>query len=234
MAGAPAVSPIPGGPVYAQEATLANNAYNNALASINKNRLNTLTQFGYTGHVDPTTGVVTGVGVDPHSTYGALQQMLHGAALEDQSANWSAQSRGLVGGLAHQALSQAHYAHGADLTNLGQQLTGQLDTLQNQQQTAGETRDSALWQAEMDQLSSTLSGQPNDTLDQLLNQGQDTGSAGGSSGGGSGGGSNTPTYKPEKATTTSGGRVPTYRGVRDFKQHAQKKIIYRARPGRDR
>lgn len=224
MAGAPAVSPIPGGPVYAQEATLANNAYNNALASINKNRLNTLTQFGYTGNVDPTTGVVTGVGVDPHSTYGALQQMLHGAALEDQNASWGAQSRGLVGGLAHQALSQAHYAHGADLTNLGEQLTGQLDALQNQQQTAGETRDSALWQAEMDQLSSTLSGQPNDTLDQLLNQGQDTG--------GSGGGSSAPPSKPGKTPTASGGRAPTYRGTRDFKRTAQRKIIYRARPGR--
>ena len=230
MAGAPAVSPIPGSAVYGQEATLANNAYNNALASINKNRLNTLTQFGYTGHVDPTTGVVTGVGVDPHSTYGALQQMLHGAALEDQSANWGAQSRGLVGGLAHQALSQAHYAHGADLTNLGEQLTGQLDTLQNQQQSAGETRDAALWQAEQDALNTDLTNQQNDTLDQLLNQGQDTGGSGGGDGGG---GSSTPAYRPGSSPTTSGGRTPTYRGVRDFKRTAQKKIINRARrPGR--
>lgn len=234
MAGAPAVSPIPGADVYGQEATLANNAYNSALAQINKNRMNTLTQFGYTGTVDPTTGVLSGIGVDPHSMFGALQQQLHGDALDDRSADMAASDRGLLGGLAHQGHSLAHYSHGAALTSLGQQLTGSLDQLQNQQQTAGETRDAALWQAEQDQLNAELAAEPNQTLDQLLNQGQDTGSDDGSSGGGSGGSSNTPTYKPEKATTTSGGRAPTYRGVRDFKQHAQKKIIYRARPGRDR
>lgn len=219
MAGAPAVSPIPGADVYGQEATLANNAYNNALAQINQNRMNTLTQAGYTGTVDPTTGVLSNVGVDPHSMYGSLQQMLHGAALEDRSADMAAADRGLVGGLAHQAHSLAHYSHGADLTNLGEQLTGQLSDLQFQQQQAGETRDSALWQAEQDQLNAELTAEQSQTLTDLLNPGgsDPTGGDSGSSGGSSGSSSSPPSIV--------GGSSPTYRGVRDFKTAAQKKVL---------
>lgn len=169
--GKPAVSPIPGAAQYAQEATLANNAYDKALAQINRNRLNTLTQYGYTGTIDPKTGTVTHVGVDTHSMYGGLQQLLHGAASEDMNADMAAQDRGLVGGLAHQGRAEAHYGHQADLTNLGEQLTGSLSDLQDQQQAASETKDNALWQAEQDQLGAELTAEQNDALQQLLNPG---------------------------------------------------------------
>lgn len=226
MAGAPAVSPIPDAATYGQEATLANSAYNSALTQINKNRMNTLTQFGYTGTIDPTTGVLSGVGVDPHSMFGALQQQLHSDALDDRSADMAASDRGLLGGLAHQGHSLAHYSHGAALTGLGQQLTGALDQLQNEQQTAGETRDAALWKAEQDALNVTLGNQANDTLDQLLNPGGDPGTGGDSgSGSGSGSGGGAPSSPP----SAYGGSSPTYRGTRDFqsgaKARAQKKVI---------
>lgn len=200
---------IPGADQYASAEVMANNAYNNALAQINKNRLNTLTQYGYTGTVDPTSGVVTGVHVDPHSMYGELQQMLHGNALADEQALQSSEDRGLRGGLAHQGEAALRYQHGADATALGTNLESALSDLQGQQQTAAENRDNALWQAEQSALDAELQSEPSQTLQQLLTGGYGGGSGSDSgSGGGSGSGTNA------GGGTKNGG--PTYRGERDF------------------
>lgn len=183
---------IPGADQYASASVSANNAYNNALAQINQNRLNTLTQYGYTGSVDPTSGVVSGVRVDPHSIYGQLQQMLHGAAVEDQNALFAAQDRGLHGGLAHQAAAENKYQHGAALTGLGNSLQGQLAGFQNQQQSAAETKNAALYQAEQAQLDAEMQAEYNSQIQDLIKQlanGQNNGSNDNSGGGG---GTNTP------------------------------------------
>lgn len=147
---------------------MANNAYNKALAQINQGRLNTLTNYGYTGTVDPKTGVVGGVRVDPHSIYGQLQQMLHTQASEDQNALYAAEDRGLHGGLANQAQTELRYQHGAQDTTLGNQLQGTLSDYQNQQQQAAEARDNALWQAQQAELEAELQAEYNASLQAFL------------------------------------------------------------------
>lgn len=196
MAGAaPAVqgasTQIPGADQYASAEVMANNAYNNALAQLNSQRLNTLTSYGYTGNVDPHTGVIGGVHVDPNAVYGQLQQMLHGDAQADHNAQLAVEDRGLFGGLANQARTATHYAEGADATALGTSLENALAGYQQQQQADAETRDNALWQAEQQALDAELQAEQSDTLDQLLTGGYGgagtTGSHSGGSGGSSGG-----------------------------------------------
>lgn len=196
-----AATPIPNAPGYASAEVMANNAYNAALAQLNQNRLNTLTQYGYTGSVDPTTGVLSGVQVDPHAMHGQLQDLLHNQAVEDMQARTSGQDRGLIGGLAHQAGSELRFQHGSQDTQLGQNLEQQLSDFQGQQQSAAEQRDAALWQAEQDAANQAVSDQEGQTIDQLIQAlgdpsavKQDT-STSASSGGGSGSG---PQPKPGK------------------------------------
>lgn len=160
--------PIPNIDIYARAEVMANNAYDKAVAQLNQNRLNTLTQYGYTGKVDPTTGVVSGVAVDPHSLYGSLQQLLHNQAVEDTSAQNAAQDRGLVGGLAHQAASELRYAHGGQDTALGSDLQSKLADMQTQQQVAAETKDNTLWQAEEAQLNAELQAEYNQEIASLI------------------------------------------------------------------
>lgn len=190
MAASP--TPIPGAPAYASAEVMANNAYNAALSQLNQNRLNTLTQYGYTGNVDPTTGVLSGVGVDPHAVHGQLQDLLHNQAVEDMQARTAAEDRGLIGGLAHQAGSELRFQHGSQDTQLGQNLEQQLSDYQGQQQSAAETRDAALWQAENTAANDAASAQEGQTIDQLIqalgdpSAVQQQGSGSGASGGGSG------------------------------------------------
>lgn len=169
MAGVPqpVQTPIPGAGSYASADVLANQAYNNALAQLNSQRLDTLGQYGYAGTVDPTNGVLTNVHVDPNSIYGSLQQMLHNQAAEDQQAVYGAQDRGLVGGLAHQAASELRYGHGAQDTQLGTALEQDLNALQQQQQAAAETRDNTLWQDQQAAADSAIQQQEQETIDQL-------------------------------------------------------------------
>lgn len=183
--------PIPGIDVYGPAATLANNAYAKALLQLNQNRLGTLTNYGYRGDINPDTGIVGNIRVDPSAMYGQLQQMLHNQAIEDRNAEFGVQDRGLTGGLAHQASSELHYAHGAQDTRLGTSLLGQLSDFQTQQQSADEARNNALWQAEQAQLGSDLQAKQNATITDLIHQllgggGSNDGSGDGSGGGGDG------------------------------------------------
>ena len=230
MAAAPvagASSQIPGADQYASAEVMANNAYNNALAQLNQNRLNILTQYGYTGNVDPSTGVVTGVRVDPNAQYGELQQLLHGNAIEDRNAVTAAQDRGLFdGGLANQALSEARYAHGAADTQLGTSLESALSGLQEQQQSAAETRDNALWQAEQSALDAELQGEQSQTLEQLL-QGGYTGSSGSSSSGSGGGSSAGPGPSGSGGGKPKGGRGGRGGRSNPHRSRAIKRIVGR-------
>jgi hypothetical protein len=171
-----AAAPIPGADQYASAEVMANNAYNSALAQLNQNRLNTLTQYGYTGNIDPKTGVLSGVQVDTHSMNGQLQQLLHADALDDQSNQFAAEDRGLHGGLGNQIADAGRYQHGVDATSLGTGLEQQLSDYQDQQQGDAETRDNVLWQAPQAALDAELQNQPSDTLSQLLTGGYGTGS----------------------------------------------------------
>jgi hypothetical protein len=140
---------IPGSPGYLQAQLIAKKAYQEALARINAQRTGTLRQYGYLGDIDPTTGTLRHVRVDPHNLYGQYQQMLGSQAGEDQAALDEAAARGLHGGLARQMVSRLHREHGGQSAALGQNLTGTLADFQDQQNQAAQVRDSALYEAEL-------------------------------------------------------------------------------------
>lgn len=150
IAGTPGVppAPIPGVAGYAGAAALATRAYNNTLAQLNQQRQAALQSYGYLGSIDPTSGTITNVRVDPMNPFGQLQTMLRSQAQEDQTARYASQDRGLVGGLANQQLSDLHYQHGGQSAQLGTTFANQLADFQNQQTGAAYTRDEALWNAE--------------------------------------------------------------------------------------
>lgn len=150
----PPGNPPPGGTYYAppQESTLAaetyaaaDAAYKRSLARLNTQRTGILRQYGYLGDVDPTTGQVKNVRVDAGNSFGQLQQLLHGQALEDMNAENAAEDRGLRGGLAHQAEAELHYEHQGQTGNLVNQLMANLAGYDDQQQQAQETLDQALF-----------------------------------------------------------------------------------------
>jgi hypothetical protein len=156
-------SPIPGAGGYEQADVQATNAFNNALARINQQRLSTLRQYGYGGSVDPTSGTITGIHVDATNPYGSFQQMLGGAAHQSMQDVGMNQERGLVGGLANQALTADKSAFGGASAQLGSALSDALSGLQDQQDTASYTRDSALYNAEQAAAQSAISGGNFDT-----------------------------------------------------------------------
>lgn len=159
-------SPIPlQGGDYATAAATANEAYQNALASINGQRQQALQSFGYTGTIDPTTGQLTNMQVDPHNPYGQYQQMLAGGAADQRGVLANSMARGLGsvtgsrgGGLAAQGETAVKNAFGANSAALGEALTGTLSGLTEQQQGAQDTMNNALWQAELASAQNNISG----------------------------------------------------------------------------
>jgi hypothetical protein len=168
----PGGSPIPGSPIplstgdYATSAAMANAAYNQALSAINGQRQSALQSFGYAGTIDPATGQLTDMHVDPNNPYGQFQQMLGQGAADQQAVQAADMSRGIGpafgprgGGLAAQGLTNAKLAFGANSANLGQSLMGTLGDLSNQQQGAQDTMNNALWQAELASAQNAIQGQ---------------------------------------------------------------------------
>lgn len=159
-------SPIPGVDLYGQAALAAKTAYQKALAQINNQRHTALQQYGYLGDIDPNTGTLTNMRVDPNNPYGAFQEMLSSHAQQQEAARNAAAARGLGhGGLAAQGITADHRAFGADSAQLGQSLMSQLEGLQQQQTDAQNTMDSALYQAELDQARNAIANGMFDTAD---------------------------------------------------------------------
>lgn len=159
MSTTPYETPIPGAPSIAQADLAAKTAYQQALARLNQQRMGSLRQFGYTAQIDPETGVLTGLAVDPHNPYGQYQQTLRGAAQAGDAARNDAIANGLVGGLARQAEDQSKYAFGAQTGQLGNDLQNQLADFQDQQDQAKSAYDSALYTAELQGTQDAISGQ---------------------------------------------------------------------------
>ena len=145
----PGTSSIPGAYDIAGADALALKAYQNALAQVNQGRTATLQQYGYLGDINPTTGELTNLRVDPHNPYGAYQQMLKGGDQAKLAAEYAAQGRGLgSGGLAAQGITAAHQQFGADSAQMGQNIMNSLEGLQQTQTDAQQTYNDALWQAQ--------------------------------------------------------------------------------------
>lgn len=164
---APSSSPIPlESGDYATAAATANQAYQNALASINGQRQQALQSFGYTGTIDPTTGQITNMAVDPNNPYGQLQQMLSQGASDQQAVQAADASRGIGpatgargGGLAAQPMTTAKLNFGGQSAALGENLMNTLSGFTSQQQDAQDTENNALWQAELASAQGAISGQ---------------------------------------------------------------------------
>jgi hypothetical protein len=150
-------APPQGSDQAAEGYTTANLAYQRALARFNQQRTGLLQQYGYKGTVDPTTGLMTNVGVDAGNSYGQLQQLLHTQANEDQQAAYAAENRGLVGGLANQGEQELSYGHHGQSSALANSLFGSLSDLNSQQLDAKDTLDQALWQLQHDATTGAVS-----------------------------------------------------------------------------
>lgn len=169
---------IPNSPIYMEAALQAKTAYQNALAQINQQRQSTLQQYGYMGSVDPNSGTISGVKVDPNNPYGLYEEMLSKHAAAQNQAIASAEARGLGhGGLAAQGITADHRSFGADSAQLGDNLMNTLEGFQSQQTQAQTTMNDALWQAELAAAQQAI-------LQQLF----DTAAPGSDGGGGDGGG----------------------------------------------
>jgi hypothetical protein len=130
-------------------ALLGKTAYNNTLARINRQRGSTLQQYGYLGDVDPTTGVLANVRVDPNNRFGDFQSLLRSHADQAQQAEFNSQERGLHGGMANKAQSDLKYGFGQDSAHLGQNFANQFTDYQDQQSQAKYDYDKALYEQQL-------------------------------------------------------------------------------------
>jgi hypothetical protein len=149
---------IPNYAHYGTAGLLAKTAYENTLAHINRNRSQSLHQFGYLGDVDPNTGALKNFRVDPNSMFGGFQSMLRNQAQQDQEAEWANQDRGLRGGLANKAYSALKYNHGAESAQFGTDIANQFTDYQDQLQQAAYDRDRALYEAQLEAARNAIGG----------------------------------------------------------------------------
>lgn len=152
----PYSTPIPGVTNYLGADLLAKRAYENALARLTYQRSGLLRSAGYLGNIDSSTGAIKNLRVDPRNPYGGYQQMLRSANQQDQAAQYGLQDRGIRGGLANQTRTELQYQHGAQATQFGTNLQNSIADLQFQQQDAGNTYASAMWQAQQAALQAAL------------------------------------------------------------------------------
>jgi hypothetical protein len=155
----PYTTPIPGAPQQGMAANQAKLAYQRALARINQRRNQTLRQAGYLGDIDPESGTIQNLRVDPLNQYGGLQSMLRGQAQRGEQMRFAAQERGLHGGLAHKGESELSYESGREAAEFGQGLTGALGGLQDEQSQAKEAQDAALYEAQLEDARNAIQDQ---------------------------------------------------------------------------
>lgn len=142
---------IPNPGLYAQADNVATTAYQNALAQIGQKRTGILSNYGYTANFDPSTGSMSNLAVDPNNPYGQLQQLFRTQAGEDQTTREGNAARGIHGGLANQGLADNAYNHGAQDQTMGQNFLTSIQGLAADQQTASQNKDSALYNAQLQQ-----------------------------------------------------------------------------------
>jgi hypothetical protein len=131
---------------------MAKTRYQQRVADINSRRKSTFLTSGYRGDINPETGLVSGLKVDPFNQYGQFQLLNRAQALEGQQVDAANLERGLgsaaKGGLAAQNLGSARFGWGQQDASFGQGLVSQLGAFDTEQQGAKYEYDQALWQAE--------------------------------------------------------------------------------------
>jgi hypothetical protein len=132
-----------GSGTYGIFAAQANQAYQDAINQIQQQRGAVLNQSGWQASYDPT-GNVTGYSVANNPT-GTYQQMLGSLADQGQQEQaLQASGLGFSGGVANHLGTQQHDADSVVSSQFGNNLLNQLQDLNNQQVTAGDTYNNAL------------------------------------------------------------------------------------------
>lgn len=150
---------IPGASVYATAVEMAKARYQTRLADLNKQRQSTLRTAGFTGTVDPTTGLVKNQRVDPYNQYGQYQQLNRAQALQGQEIVGQniARRLGAGGGLAAQNLNNARYDWGQQDSSFGANLLDQLGAFDRQQQDELYQYNQALYESQQKAAQSAIS-----------------------------------------------------------------------------
>lgn len=143
---------FPGGAMIGQSLVYAKKAYDNALARITNQRQSLGRQSGFTFDVDPESGVMRSLRVDPQSQYGGFQMLNRQQAARSEAARGQAIERGLGsgGGLGAQLQSEARFQSGQEDANFSAGLIDTITQLSLQQQEAKNAYDMAKWQAELE------------------------------------------------------------------------------------
>lgn len=142
---------IPGAGVYGQAVALAKKRYQQRLADINKQRQSTMRTAGFTGDIDPETGLISGMRTDPYNRYGAYQQLNRVQAQRADEQFSENVGRGLGrGGLAAQNLGNLRYDFGREDASFGANLADQLAGLTRQQDEDRFAYDQALYEAQLE------------------------------------------------------------------------------------
>lgn len=135
---------IPGAGGYAQAEALAQRAYANAMARLTQQRGQTMLRYGV--HRDAGGQVVA----DADNELGQYQQMLRSEGNAGDSLRRAQAASGWGSGsgyLGAQADTLGH-AQAGEQAQFGEQLQGDLSSLDAQQQQAAYDRDAALWEAQ--------------------------------------------------------------------------------------
>jgi hypothetical protein len=143
---------FPDGALVAQRLAFAKKAYDQALARITNQRQTMSRSAGFTFDVDPETGVMRSMRVDPQSQYGGFQMLNRQQAQRDEAARGQAVERGLGsgGGLAAQMRSDARFQSGEEDAKFSSSLIDTMSQLALQQQDAKNAYDMEAWQARLD------------------------------------------------------------------------------------
>lgn len=140
---------IPGATGIGEQQNAAKLAYQNTITKLNSQRQSLARNAGYNIQFDPTSGHIQKMDVDGGNTFGGYQQLLRGAALNDQHAANAMQERGIHGGLANKGVSGARYDNQLGLTQFGSGLQGGFSDLEGQQQDASTDYNNAMYEAEL-------------------------------------------------------------------------------------
>lgn len=156
--GAEGTTTIPGGSQYARAALLANQQYKQRLSDLNRQRQQTMISSGYTGEIDPTTGLLKNFGVDPTSKYGGYQLLNRGQYQQGEEVRAQNIDRGLGtgGGLAAQNLGNARFDWGRQDADFARGIQDQFSAFDRTQMDYMFDRDQALYNAELQAAQSAI------------------------------------------------------------------------------
>lgn len=157
----PTGSNIPLTGVYKEQQAQAQQAYNDALASINQKQGETMRTYGYTGDFDPLTGAVTNQQFDASNPYGLIQQSMNQFNTGDRQLKEDAYARGLSGesGLGSQDRGLLQDAFAGQQVEMGRGYLSQLQGVNQDRMSAKSQLAESMLQAQMNSINASIQNQ---------------------------------------------------------------------------